>query len=141
MTASLKPVRVTGTLYWTKWMSEYNTHFNEDNTKYECTLGDISEDKAQQLFEDLGIKRKTKEGQGNFIVGKSNYKFELVDEDGVPIPVDTVGQGTKVVALVTSYTHKMSKQHGNSASIRKLIVTELKTPAQAMAEEEDDYIL
>lgn len=142
MTDSIKPVRITGELFWTKWMGEFNKAFNEDNTKYECTIGNLSGPACEALTK-LGIKIKNKEGQGNFIVAKSNYSFDPVDEDGTSIEQKLIGSGTKVVAVVGSYTHKLSQKHGNAPSIKKLIITELKTykPVVDMPEDEDEYIL
>jgi hypothetical protein len=122
-------------------MAEFNTKFNEDNTKYECTLGMLS-DKACEALEELGIKIKNKDTMGKFIVGKSKFVFEPVDEDGNPVDIKKIGNGTKVVALVTSYRHKMSAKFGSAPSIQKLIVTELKTynPEGAVKEETEDVL-
>jgi len=72
MSSDNKPVRVAGELFWANWMAEFNTKFNEDNTKYECTLGMLS-DKACEALEELGIKIKNKDTMGKFIVGKSKF--------------------------------------------------------------------
>jgi hypothetical protein len=141
MSSDNKPVRVAGELFWANWMTEFNTKFNEDNTKYECTLGMLS-DKACEALEELGIKIKNKDTMGKFIVGKSKFVFEPVDEDGNPVDIKKIGNGTKVVALVTSYRHKMSAKFGSAPSIQKLIVTELKTynPEGAVKEETEDVL-
>jgi hypothetical protein len=141
MSSDNKPVRVAGELFWANWMAEFNTKFNEDNTKYECTLGMLS-DKACEALEELGIKIKNKDTMGKFIVGKSKFVFEPVDEDGNPVDIKKIGNGTKVVALVTSYRHKMSAKFGSAPSIQKLIVTELKTynPEGAVKEETEDVL-
>jgi hypothetical protein len=141
MSSDNKPVRVAGELFWANWMAEFNTKFNEDNTKYECTLGMLS-DKACEALEELGIKIKNKDTMGKFIVGKSKFVFEPVDEDGNPVDIKKIGNGTKVVALVTSYRHKMSAKFGSAPSIQKLIVTELKTynPEGALKEETEDVL-
>lgn len=141
MSSDNKPVRVAGELFWANWMAEFNTKFNEDNTKYECTLGMLS-DKACEALEELGIKIKNKDTMGKFIVGKSKFVFEPVDEDGNPVDIKKIGNGTKVVALVSSYRHKMSAKFGSAPSIQKLIVTELKTynPEGAVKEETEDVL-
>jgi hypothetical protein len=141
MSSDNKPVRVAGELFWANWMAEFNTKFNEDNTKYECTLGMLS-DKACEALEELGIKIKNKDTMGKFIVGKSKFVFEPVDEDGNPVDIKKIGNGTKVVALVASYRHKMSAKFGSAPSIQKLIVTELKTynPEGAVKEETEDVL-
>jgi hypothetical protein len=142
MSESIKPVKIAGQLFWANYMSEFNTKFNEDNDKYECTLGGLS-DKACQALTELGIKIKDRDPMGKYVVGKSKYAFEPVDEDGNPVDIKKIGNGTKVVALVTSYRHKMSAKFGASPSIRKLIVTELKVydPEGKVAEDNSDDIL
>lgn len=141
MSSDNKPVRVAGELFWSNWMAEFNTKFNEDNTKYECTLGMLS-DKAAEALEELGIKIKNKDTMGKFIVGKSKFVFEPVDEEGNPVDIKKIGNGTKVVALVSSYRHKMSAKFGAAPSIQKLIVTELKSynPEGALKEETEDVL-
>jgi hypothetical protein len=141
MSSDNKPVRVAGELFWANWMAEFNTKFNEDNTKYECTLGMLS-DKAASALEELGIKIKNKDTMGKYIVGKSKFVFEPVDEDGNPVDIKKIGNGTKVVALVSSYRHKMSAKFGAAPSIQKIIVTELKTynPEGALKEETEDVL-
>ena len=142
MTTSIKPVRVQGQLFWSNWMGEFNTKFNEDNKKFECSIGMLS-DAAAKALEDLNIKIKKKPEQGNFIVGKSLYKFEPVDEEGNLVDIKTIGNGTKCIALVSSYKHKMSAAHGYAPSIKKIIITELVTynPDKELSEEEDEFIL
>ena len=65
--------------------------------------------------------------------------FNPVDEEGNPITTEVkdIGNGSKCVALVTSYAHKLSAKHGNSPTIRKLLVTDILTYTPAEAEEED----
>ena len=121
----MKPVKIGGELFWANWMNQYNTKFNEDNKKYECTIGNLS-DKAAEALKELGIQIKEKDTMGKYIVGKSLYVFEPVDQDGKPVDIAKIGNGTKVTALVSSYRHKMSAKYGAAPSIKKLIVTELK---------------
>lgn len=137
---SIKPVKVAGELYWSNWMKEYNTKFNESNDKYECTLGQLS-DAACGKLQELGIQIKNKEAMGKFIVGKSKFVFEPVTEDGQPVDISTIGNGTKCYALVSSYRHKMSSKYGAAPSIKKLVITELKVYAPEPSEETADDIL
>jgi hypothetical protein len=140
--SDMKPVRITGELFWTQWMTKFNTKFDEDSKKYECTIGNISAKDCEAL-KTLGIKIKNKEGQGNFIVAKSNYPHSAVDEDGIAVEPSTIGKGTKVAAVMSFYAHKMSKMHGNGPSIKRLIITELVSynPDKAASEELDEYVL
>ena len=135
----IKPVKIAAELFWSNWMENYNTKFNEDNKKYECTLGSIS-DKACEALKELGIQIKQKNEMGNYIVGKSLYKFSPIDEEGNPVPISAIGNGTKVTALVSSYRHKMSAKFGAARSIQKLIVTELKTYTPPADDADDDVL-
>lgn len=136
----IKPVKIGGELFWSNWMENFNTKFNEDNKKYECTIGNIS-DKACEALKELGIQIKNKPEMGNYIVGKSLYVFSPEDEDGKPVPISAIGNGTKVTALVSSYRHKMSAKFGAAPSIKKIIVTELKTYTPPSEESEEDDVL
>lgn len=137
----MKPVKIGGELFWSNWMENFNTKFNEDNKKYECTIGNIS-DKAAEALKELGIQIKEKDTMGKYIVGKSLYKFEPVDDKGNKVEIAKIGNGTKVTALVSSYRHKMSAKYGAAPSIKMLIVTDLKeyNPEPREEEEADDIL-
>lgn len=139
--SSVKPVKVAGQLFWANYMAEFNTKFNEDNTKYECCFGALSE-KAAEALSELGVRVKERDPMGKHIVAKSKYVFEPVDEEGNPVDIKKIGNGTKAVALVSSYKHKMSAKYGNAPSIVKLIITELKVydPDNAVKEETEDVL-
>lgn len=142
--SDLKPVKISGELFWNKWMAEFNKAFNDDNDRYECTIANISDEDVAKLT-SLGIRVKFKESQGNFIVVKSKFIFKPMDVDGKAIAVDTLGNGSKCEALVSAYKHKMSAKYGNAPSIvgnsekTFLTVTEVKTYVPD-AKEEDDLI-
>ena len=119
-----KPVKVQGKLYWNQYMTEFNTHFNSDNTKYECTLGNLS-DAAVEALKSLGVSVKNKPEQGNYIVAKSKYSFDPVDEEGNKLDAKQFGNGTEAIAIVSSYRHKLSAKFGAAPSIKKLIVTKV----------------
>ena len=137
----MKPVKIGGELFWSNWMENFNTKFNEDNKKYECTIGNLS-DKAAEALKELGIQIKEKDTMGKYIVGKSLYKFDPVDEKGNKVEIAKIGNGTKVTALVSSYRHKMSAKYGAAPSIKMLVVTELKEYSPEPKEEEkvDDVL-
>lgn len=136
-----KPVKVSGQIFWATWMKEFNTKFNEDNTKYECTIGMLS-DKACEALKEQGIVIKNKDTMGNYIVGKSKFLFTPMDAEGNDVDIGKIGNGTKVTALVGSYRHKMSAKFGAAPSISKIIVTDLVVyGADAEAEEDESAIL
>jgi len=136
MSADLKPVKINGELFWSKWMAEFNTAFNTDNDRYECTIGNISDDDAAKLT-GLGIKVKHKDAMGNFIVAKSKYLFNPMDDNLKEVDVASLGNGSKCVAVISSYTHRMSAKHGNAPTIKKLMVTEVKTYVPETSEDDD----
>jgi hypothetical protein len=141
MSISEKPIKISGQLFWAQWMGEFNTKFDETNERYECVLGALS-DKAVEALEGLGVRAKEKDSMGKFILAKSKHKFEPVDQDGNPVDIKKIGNGTKAIAIVSSYSHKMSAKYGKSPSIVKLIVTELKvySPDTALDEESEDVL-
>jgi hypothetical protein len=138
--SDLKPVKISGELFWSKYMAEFNKAFNEDNDRYECTIGNISDDDAAKLT-GLGIKVKNKESQGNFIVAKSKYLFNPTDDSMKEVDVKALGNGSKCVAVLTAYTHRMSAKHGLAPTIKKLMVTEVVTYTPTETVEEDDDAL
>ena len=139
--SDLKPVKINGELFWSKWMAEFNTAFNTDNDRYECTIGNISDDDAAKLT-GLGIKVKHKDAMGNFIVAKSKYLFNPTDDTMKEVDVKALGNGSKCVAVLTAYTHRMSAKHGNAPTIKKLMVTEVVTytPPETADTEDDDAL-
>ena len=44
-----KSVVIKGELFWTRDMNTFNTKFNPDNTKYQCTIGNLSDADAKSL--------------------------------------------------------------------------------------------
>lgn len=134
-----KPVKVSGQLFWSNWMKEFNTKFNEDNNKYECTVGMLS-DAACEALKGLGIVIKNKPDMGNYIVGKSKFLFEPVDTEGDAVAIEKIGNGTKVTALVGSYRHKMSAKYGAAPSISKIIVTDLVVYGGGEADDDSDIL-
>ena len=134
-----KPVKVSGQLFWANWMKEFNTKFNEENQKYEATVGMLS-DAACEALKGLGIVIKNKPDMGNYIVGKSKFLFEPVDTEGNPVDISKIGNGTKVTALVGSYRHKMSAKFGAAPSISKIIVTDLVVYGGGEADDDSDVL-
>ncbi len=94
-------------------------------------------DAACEKLKELGINIKNKESMGNYIVAKSTYLFAPVDEEGNPVDIAMMGNGTKCHAVVSSYRHKMSAKFGAAPSIKKLVVTELKVYVPEGSEEEE----
>jgi hypothetical protein len=58
------------------------------------------------------------------------------------VDVKALGNGSKCVAVLTAYTHRMSAKHGNAPTIKKLMVTEVVTytPPETADTEDDDAL-
>jgi hypothetical protein len=136
--SDLKPIKVRGELFYTRDLHTINTFFDEDNDRYECTVGKLSEAAAKAL-DEIGVRVKEKDDAGKFIRSKSKFVFEPVDREGNKIDPKVVGSGTKVEALITAYDHKLSKKWGKGVRIQKLIVTDLVefNPSVAGGDEEE----
>lgn len=139
MNDSLKPVKIEGTLFWSRWMSEFNTKFNDANEKYEATIGELSAGAVAALTA-LGIKVKNKPEMGDYIVCKSKFVFEPKDTAGKAVEIKDIGNGTKGVFLVSSYSHKLSSKHGNAPSLKTITITDLKK-YEPVVEAEEDAVL
>ncbi|RPJ55448.1 MAG: hypothetical protein EHM12_12200 [Dehalococcoidia bacterium] len=82
-------------------------------------------DAAVEALKSLGVNVKNKPEQGNYIVAKSKYTFDPVDEEGNKLDAKQFGNGTEAIAIVSSYRHKLSAKFGAAPSIKKLIVTKV----------------
>ena len=122
-TNQAKPVKVSAQLFYSQDMTKISKKFDEDNNKYSATIGKLSP-KACEALEELGIKIKSRDPMGSYINAKSTYPWELLDEDGNEVDMKKLGNGTKVVCVISAYEHKLSKKHGNAASVVKMVVTE-----------------
>ena len=136
-----KSVVIKAEMFWSRWMTEHNTTFG-DNNKYECTLGNISDADVQKL-ETLGIRVKNKDSMGHYIVAKTmdSKTYNVKDKAGKPVDTTTIGNGTKVTVKLTSYEHRMTSKYGMAPSVRDITVDELLTyNPEAKTEELNDVL-
>lgn len=99
-----KPVRIKAKLFWTREMTELGEYKGKKKAKYECTLGEISEDDAAKLA-SMGIALKSKQFAENVIVCKSKFPFIAADKaTNAVIPSDALGNGSEVEVLIGTYT-------------------------------------
>lgn len=99
-----KPVRIKAKLFWTREMTELGEFKGKKKAKYECTLGEISEDDAAKLA-SMGIALKSKQFAENVIVCKSKFPFIAADKKtNAVIPSDALGNGSEVEVLIGTYT-------------------------------------
>lgn len=138
---TLKPIRITGELFYAKDMCEFN-QYTEEKKKYVVQIGKLSE-AAVSALEKQEIHVGKHEDKGRFITCKSNYPIKPVGEDGIEIDPRTIGNGSKAVLLLVPYEWKFGKKTGIAGSPKMVIVTELLTyvPKATIESEEDEYIL
>ena len=140
---STDKVRIEGQLFWSQGMKVIPTRFNPSNDRYECTIGQLSPKDCEKLT-SIGVKTKQKENNpevmGKYIISKSKFVFKAYDAAGNEVDIDSIGNGTKVVAELTAYKHALSDKHGNAPSIKRLTITELVSYTPSVAAIEDDVL-
>ena len=97
---------------------------NDMSGKYQVDLCNLS-DPAVQALEDMGLAVRQKEDKGYFITCKSQNPIRAYDRDGDPIEGISIGNGSKAVAMVGSYSWNFKNKEGVSPSLKKLVVEEL----------------
>ena len=71
-----------------------------------------------------GQRVADKPEKGWFLTVKSNYAIQPFDKDGKEIK-DIVGNGSKAIALIKPYSWKWKNKEGVSASLSKIVITDL----------------
>jgi hypothetical protein len=135
-----KPLRITGEIFYATDMVEFNEYTAEKQT-YVAQIGKLSAAAVEKLRE-MGVHVGENDVKGLNITCKSKYKHAPVDENGNEIDPKIIGNGTKCVALVSTYDWKFGKKSGKAASLKKLIVTDLvKYEPNSKEEETFDDVL
>jgi len=113
---------------------------NDMSGKYQVDLCNLS-DKAAGALEELGLEVKTKEGKGKYITCKSTRPILAYDDGGSLIEGNSLGNGSKAVALVGTYSWSYQKKKGTSPALKRLVITELLeytgSPVEALIAEDD----
>ena len=118
MNEEIKPVKIKGVAYWASL-----TKVNSMSGKYQVDISNLSE-AAVKALEDLGLTILHKDQQGFYITCKSNYEIFAVDPSGDRIE-GMVGNGSEVVAVISTFPWQFKNKKGLSASIKKLVVTKM----------------
>ena len=125
-------------------MWAYLDRKNDMSDKYQVDLCNLS-DAAVSALEGMGLRVAQKEGKGYYITCKSKNEIRAYGAGGDEIVGNQVGNGSKAIALVEPYTWTFKGKEGVSASLKKLVVTDLvKYEAdveQVAIQEDDDEIL
>ena len=117
----IKPVKIEAEIQWA-----FFDRVNDMSGKFQCDLTNLSS-KAVQALEAIGLEprnREDKPEKGWFLTVKSNYAIQPYDKDGNEIK-DTVGNGSKAVALIKPYSWTWKNKNGVSASLAKIVITDL----------------
>ena len=134
----IKPVKIEAEIQWA-----FFDRVNDMSGKFQCDLANLS-DKAVEALESIGLeprKREDKPEKGWFLTVKSNYAIQPYDKEGNEVK-DTVGNGSKAVALIKPYSWTWKNKKGVSASLAKIVITDLvKYSAEGADSDLDDDIL
>lgn len=135
----MKPVKIQAEVMWAFFDKP-----NEMSGKFQADLCNLS-DGAVKALEEMGLaprKREDKPEKGWFLTVKSNYAIQPYDNDGKEIK-EIVGNGSKAVALIKPYSWKWKNKEGVSASLAKIVITDLVkyNEDSAAPDDSDDDIL
>lgn len=115
-------LKIKADVYWASLNRK-----NELSDAYMVDLCNLS-DKAVAALEDMGISvqenAEKKPEQGRYITCKSQRPIKAFDTDGDEIAED-VGNGSKAVCMIGAYQWTFKAKRGVSASLAKLVVTDL----------------
>jgi hypothetical protein len=135
-------VKIQAQLFWTKDLQTISTAFDTSsskNDKYFATIGALSASAVKALA-DIGIIARTNEKypeQGHFIKAKSKFKFEPKDDAGEPVDPSLMGNGTKAVIGITTYTTKVAGKQFVQPSVKFINVKEIVTYVAPENKEDD----
>jgi hypothetical protein len=137
MSEEKKRIKIKATVYWC-----FHNKVNEMSGDYQLNLCNLSE-AAVEAFEEMGITVQTGEDKkadmGKYITCKSKKPIKVFDADGDEI-TESIGNGSKGKAIVGSYDWTFKNKKGTSASLGKLVITDLVEYAAAggdLANDED----
>ena len=115
-------LKIKADVYWASLNRK-----NELSDAYMVDLCNLS-DKAVAALEDMGISvqenAEKKPEQGRYITCKSQRPIKAFDTDNDEIDED-VGNGSKAICMIGAYQWTFKAKRGVSASLAKLVITDL----------------
>ena len=111
-------VKIKAEIMWA-----YLDKVNDMSGKFQVDLCNLS-DKAAEALQDIGLEVKFKDGKGKYITCKSTRPIYAFDDGGSQIDVQ-VGNGSKGVALVGTYSWAYQKKKGVSPALKRLVITDM----------------
>jgi hypothetical protein len=138
MADNSKRVKVKADVYWCQ-----NNKVNDMSGKYQLNLCNLS-DAACDALESMGITVQVgankKSEMGRYIVCKSEAPIKVFDTEGDLIE-GAIGNGSKAKALVGTFSWTHKNKPGISASLSKIVVTDLVEYGADAALDDDEDIL
>ena len=131
-------VKIKADIMWA-----YMDRKNEMSSKYQVDLCNLS-DSAVSALESMGLTVNQKDEKGYFVTCKSNNPIRVYDSNGEVLEGIGVGNGSQSIALVGFYDWSFNAKKGRSASLKKLVITDLVSyegDAGGEAVMDDDEIL
>ena len=111
-------VKIKADIMWA-----YLDKVNDMSGKFQVDLCNLS-DKAAEALHDIGLEVKFKDGKGKYITCKSTRPIYAFDDGGSQIDAQ-VGNGSKGVALVGTYSWAYQKKKGVSPALKRLVITDM----------------
>jgi len=113
---------------------------NEMSGKYQIDLCNLSQ-AAVNALNELGVSAKMKDDKGYFITCKSTQPIRAFFTDGSEIG-GGVGNGSKAIALIGTYSWTFKNKEGISPSLKKLVIEDLVNYGEndAVVVDEDDVL-
>ena len=113
------PIKIEAQAYWFSFLEK-----NEMSDKYQVDISKLSS-KAVQVLSDMGIAVRNKgDERGNYVTVKSNNPITPVfSKDKVDSSL--IGSGSKANAAIKPYHWDFKGKKGTSASLSKLLITEV----------------
>lgn len=115
-------LKIKADVYWASLNRK-----NEMADAYTVDLCNLS-DKAVAALEDMGISvqenAEKKPEQGKYITCKSQRPIKAFDSDNEEI-VEDIGNGSKAICMIGSYSWTYKNKKGVSPSLAKLVITDL----------------
>lgn len=138
--AEKKIIKVQAELHWAKDLQAFND-YTEEKQQYVAHLYNISEDSVEKL-KALGINPIDKSAKdiGFCLDAKSKKKFQPVDTEGKPIPVEKIGNGSKCTFVGFGYDWAWKNKKGVGFSVQKIIITDLIEYAAKVEDEEEELL-
>lgn len=131
-------IKIKADVYWAQL-----NKINEMSGKYQVNLCNLS-DAAVEALEAMGLSvlvgEDKKAEMGRYITCKSNNPIRAYDTDGDELS-ELVGNGSKAKAVVGAYEWKYKNKKGMSASLKKLVITDLVEYASDGSTIDDDEVL